>query len=199
MSALATVKPKRWTREEFHRLAASGVLPPDERYELVKGEIIPLSARGARHLSAQYGLAERLTEMLRGQGILVRTEYPVAIAEDGEPVVDILVLQGPASRYTGRLPTGGDVLLAIEVSYSTLEYDREDKRALYASEGIPVYWVLNLKDDQLHVFTNPNLLGYVDETTLRPGDHVEAPRGAPRLPVAELFPPRTSGGAEEAV
>ena len=159
-----------------------------------------MPARGARHLSAQYGLDEKLTAALWGQPVLVRTEFPVATGQDGEPVPDIVVLRAPASRYEGRRAARPeDVLLIVEVSHTTVKKDREEKVPLYAAAGIPAFWLLNLEDDALEVRTDAAAGAYAIENIYRPGDRPMLRIGhlSVTLDVADHIPPRLAREEEE--
>ncbi len=198
MTAVAT-DTKLWTRAEYHRIGDMGLLD-DDRYELINGEIRRMPARGARHLAAQYGLDEKLTAALWGQPVLVRTEFPVATRQDGEPVPDIVVLRAPASRHEGRRAARPeDVLLVVEVSHTTVRKDRAEKAPLYAAAGIPAFWLLDPEDDALEVRTDPVSGVYASENVYRPGDRPTLRIGdlSVTLDVADHIPPRLMPGEGE--
>ena len=146
-----------WTREEYERMAEVGVFAPGTRLELLDGEIIELSAQGALHVTATQLVAEALRQRLPA-GYLVRVQAPIALDERSEPEPDLCVVRGVPRDYATAHPTRA--LLVIEVADSTLEYDRTAKAAAYARNGIPEYWILNVRGRVLEVLTRPGPAGY---------------------------------------
>ena len=88
--------------------------------------------------------------------MVVFTQHPLQLPDSSEPQPDILVVKPPLERYEERHPLPEDILLIIEISDSTFRKDKTDKLALYASAGIPEYWILNLKKMQLEVNRIPD-------------------------------------------
>jgi Uma2 family endonuclease len=110
---------------------------------------------GSRHIYKVKKL-EQLLETCLTDTAVVFTQSPVQFLNDSEPQPDILVVKPPLERYRERLPQAEDVLLIIEVADSTLAFDRSTKTELYAEMGIPEYWIVNLKKQQLEVNRNPD-------------------------------------------
>jgi Uma2 family endonuclease len=114
--------------------------------------------------------------------------------EGSEPEPDLALVQGPARRYAERHPSASDTALVVEVSDTSLERDREVKGPIYASAGFPAYWIINLVDHRLEVFTDPSgpveTPGYATRTDRHPGEDVQVVvegREIRRIPVADLF------------
>jgi Uma2 family endonuclease len=144
----------RITVEEYHRMAEVGLLAPDARVELIDGEIIDMPPIGYRHAA----VVDRLTKLLVasvGDRAIVRCQGPVQLGDISEPQPDFALLTHRDDFYGERPALGPDTLLVIEVSESTLRYDRQTKMALYSRHAIPEFWVVDVKGKQLHVFRRP--------------------------------------------
>ena len=146
----------RFTSEQYHKLAETGILRPDRRYELIQGFVYQMHPVGSEHSYTVMELAERLRDCARGS-VVAFTQSPIKLPDDSEPEPDIVLLKPPSRQYRARLPEPADILLIIEVSKSTLLYDRTVKLELYARAGIPEYWLLNLNKLQLEVYRNPDI------------------------------------------
>src|SRR5262249_30174323 len=99
-------------------------------------------------------------------------ESPVRIPDFDEPAPDLAILRGSDEDFEARTPEAVNVGLGIEVSESTLDRDRGEKLLAYAKGGIPVYWIVNLVDRQIEVYTNPGPAGYASRVDFRPGQEV---------------------------
>ena len=148
------VRLRRWTREEYDRLVAVGVLGEDERVQLVEGEIVEMSPQGAWHATA-VRLVEEALRRAFGEGFDVRVQLPLALGPDSEPEPDVAVVRGGPRDYRDRHPTGQDTVLVVEVAESTWRFDRERKAKVYAGAGIEEYWILNLEGRVLEVYRGP--------------------------------------------
>ena len=143
----------RFTVELYHRLIAAGVFGEDDAVELLEGWIVPKMPRNPRH-DATVDLAD---ETLRGRvpaGWRVRGQSAVT-TEDSEPEPDLAVVRGSARDYASRHPGPGDIALVVEVSDTSLARDRSFKGRIYARAGVPVYWVINLQDSVVEIYTDP--------------------------------------------
>ncbi len=158
----------RITVDEYERMIAAGVWPEDERLELIEGEILAMSPLNAPHAYAVRVLNDFFTERLRRRAI-VDVQHPLRLDEHSRPEPDVMLLRYRADFYRGQLPTPADVLLVIEVSDTTLDYDRDVKTKLYAQAGIPETWVVDLNGERLLVFREPERGEYAQMTTLRRG------------------------------
>jgi Uma2 family endonuclease len=128
-----------WTVAEIERLAAAGFFNEYDRFELLGGEIVPMSPKGRRHEIVREELTFRFTKLAPSE-IFVSAEPQFNLSPDTYTVPDILVR--PAAIKTPDL-RGGDAFLVIEVADTSLSYDLKAKVPLYASHGIPEYWVIN--------------------------------------------------------
>jgi Uma2 family endonuclease len=177
----------RFSVKEYYRMAETGVLRPDARVELLDGRIIDMSPIGPFH----GGLVNRLTRLfgkLSNGRWLVSAQNPLRLDDRSEPEPDVMLLKPAADDYTSRHPQPEDVFLLIEVSDSTLDYDREEKLPAYGRAGIAEAWVVNLNDETIEVHREPHFTGYGSKTILRAGDQA-APQAFPDaiVDVAELL------------
>ena len=183
MSNLIT--PHRFTVDEYEQMIATGILKHDDRVELIRGEIREMSPIGDAHASRVNRLNSLLCLRTEGRAI-VNVQNPIVLA-DSEPEPDFALLRYKPDFYESGKPTGADVLLVIEVSDSTLEFDREIKAPLYAEAGIPEYWIINLVEGCLEVYRSPESQGYGTVLTLYAGDQIEIPGlSVESLSVSEL-------------
>jgi Uma2 family endonuclease len=164
--------------DEYYRMAEVGILKPDERVELIEGEILVMSPIGRRHISA----VMRLTKLcvLQFVGLAeVSIQNPVRLRPRVEPEPDLAVLRLHPDEpvpYAGAHPGPEDVLLIVEVAWSSLTYDLGEKSALYARYGVPELWIVDLTQDRLLIHREPTADGYARV--------VELPRGESISPIA---------------
>lgn len=190
MSAvLSDIPPTRFklTVEQYHRMGELGILRPDDRVELIDGEIVRMAPIGSMHS----GLVTRLTRLLVervGRSGVVSPQNPVILSEVTEPQPDLTVLRWRADDYTADTPKAGDTLLVIEVSDSSLRFDRQVKLRFYAQAGVPEVWILDLRARRLLVHREPEGKGYRVAEALATGQRACC-AGLPALCVAldELF------------
>jgi Uma2 family endonuclease len=149
---------RRFTVAEIEAMVARGIIAEDERIELIGGEVVPMSAKGARHEIIRNELAfhwaRRCPPTLR-----VASETPLRLAPDEFVEPDVLVY--PQST---RLPDvrGDTVLLVVEIADSSLGYDLNDKASLYASHGVREYWVIDARTLATRIHRQPSASGYGD-------------------------------------
>jgi Uma2 family endonuclease len=150
---MATPIPRRkFTVEQYYQMAATGILAPDERVELLEGEIIEMSPIGPRHANCVDRIAELVREKL-GRTIYLRAQNPVRLSNYTEPEPDITLAK--RADYSARHPLSDDIFLTIEVSDTTLEKDRTMKQKIYANASIPEFWIVNLPEDVVEVYRQP--------------------------------------------
>jgi Uma2 family endonuclease len=148
-----SIPRRHWTREEFHRASDLGVFRPGERLELIAGELVEKMTQNRPHAIGVSKTAEAL-ERAFGAGFYAQEQQPLALATDGEPEPDVLMLRGAPDDYPDH-PTEYDALLVVEISDTTLAYDRGRKAAYYAEAGIADYWIVNLGERQVEVLRQP--------------------------------------------
>jgi Uma2 family endonuclease len=153
------VTRRRFTIHDYHRMAEAGILSEDDRVELIGGEILEMAPIGGRHAKCVTELLRVLTSLV-GEDIRVSPQNPVRLGEHWEPQPDIAVLRVGERYRAGELPEPEDVLLLIEVSDTSLAYDREVKLPLYARSGIPEVWIVDLEAGIIERHTEPSADGY---------------------------------------
>jgi Uma2 family endonuclease len=173
--------------EEYHRMGEAGVFASGERVELIWGVIREISPKGRRHVQAVTMASHTLIPRLSGKAIVL-VQDPVSFSGSrSEPEPDIVVCDSADPRSAGS----GDTkpLLVIEVADSSLRFDREDKARLYAISGVPEYWIVNLVENVLEVFRDPEPDGYRNCSVLHPSETVH-PLSFPELEieVTDLIP-----------
>ncbi|WP_341731914.1 Uma2 family endonuclease [Microcoleus sp. EPA2] len=152
---MTTVTAKRFSIAEYHRLGELGFFGLDERVELIRGELIKMAAKGRLHSFCNSLLVEELVILLTRRA-RVRVQDPIILSTtDSEPEPDVVIARNRSDNYLDSHPEPADILLVIEVSDSTLKYDREIKLSLYAEAGISNYWIFNLVDNQLEMHSEP--------------------------------------------
>lgn len=157
---------------EWHRMGEAGIFPPEARMELIEGEILHMSPIGFNHSGHVNRLISHLTILTYGKAV-PSAQNPVQLGDLSEPEPDFLLLKPNQDFYTTRHPNAADVLLLIEVSDSTLRFDREQKRRLYATHLIPEYWIVNLIDNCLEVYRQPHDGDYLDKSVLTKADSIK--------------------------
>jgi Uma2 family endonuclease len=142
---------RRFTVEEYHRLSTAGVLTEDDRVELLEGWIVPKVTHSPRHDATVDQAHATLREALpKGWRIRVQS---VITTGDSEPEPDLAVVRGPAGRYLRRHPGKQDIALVVEVADSSLLEDRSLKGRLYARAGLRQYWIINLLEGEVEVYS----------------------------------------------
>lgn len=181
-----SVQTARFTVEQYERMGEAGVFPPDYRCELIDGEIIEMSPIGSRH-AACVGRLNRILSRLLNEPV-VWVQNPIRLDDYSEPQPDITVLKPREDFYSQSLPTAADVLLLVEVSDTTLEYDRRRKLPLYARAGIAEVWIVNLADERIETYADPAGGAYQATASAGRGEEVRSRSVASlRVSVAEVL------------
>ena len=162
---------RRITVEEYEVMYEAGVFKPDERLELINGEILKVAPMNAPHISYVIRLSRIFTERLTKRAI-VSTQLPIVINEESEPEPDISILRWRSDDYFSGKPKAQDVYLLIEVASASLLFDRRVKLPLYARVGIPEVWIVNVQARQLEVYRNPKGEAYSESRVLKPSDKI---------------------------
>jgi Uma2 family endonuclease len=174
--------------EEYYRMAEAGVLAPDARVELIEGKIIDMPPIGSNHAGVVNFLMRKLVVNV-GERSVVTVQQPLRLGDRSEPQPDLMLLKPRADLYRSSHPKADDVLLLVEVSDTTLRFDRSEKASLYARYEIPELWIVDLPNRQVHLMQSPA------GGTYRTSESLSAPaRLAPgafpelRIGLAALFP-----------
>ena len=162
---------RRFTVHEYHRMGEAGILHEDDRIELIEGEIVEMAAIGTRHFTCVNGLNRLLVRGV-GDAAIVSVQNPVRLDERTEPQPDLTVLR--VRDYRESLPMPEDVLLLIEVSDTTLAYDRGVKLPLYARAGVREVWIVDLIGEIIECHTDPSGDVYQRVEQARRGEKIES-------------------------
>ena len=185
-------RPRPFTRKEYHAMAKAEILGHWERVQLIEGEILVMSPVGSRHFGGVNLLTKEYSTSGRLAGLAtVSVQNPLAVWERSEPEPDFQLLVYREDGYARGAPRPEDVLLAVEVSDSTLNHDVNEKLPMYAAAGVPETWIMNLREDVIDSHSDPSPDGYRTTRRYRIGDAI-APLAFPDLEVevARLIPER---------
>lgn len=189
----SAVRTRLWTRVEYDRLIALGIIQEDERLELLAGELVLRDRQSPGHAFAIRALSDALQHAI-DLGGHVRILSPIALDPESEPEPDVSVVAGAIRDYRDDHPSRPT--LVVEVADTSLTFDREHKGSLYARARLPEYWIVNLMDQVLEVYREPGPdagapygWAYRAVLTLGPDKHV-TPLALPstRLLVADFLP-----------
>jgi Uma2 family endonuclease len=165
---------KLFTVEEYEQMISAGILAKDDRLELLRGEIVEMAPIGLRHASC-VARVSKLLERVVGDSGIVWGQNPVLLPNESLPQPDVTLLKWRADFYTSDRPRSDDIILLIEVADSSLWTDRSAKVPIYAEAGIDVLGIVNLLENSVEVYTNPQNGHYSDTQTLRRGQNVRLP------------------------
>jgi Uma2 family endonuclease len=183
----------RLTVEQYHNMIHTGILTEDDPVELLEGWLISKMPKNPPH-RATTRLIRKALEQIVPAGWYVDSQEPITLA-DSEPELDVMVVRGQTRDYLDRHPGVSDLALVVEVADMTLRRDRTAKKRLYARAGIPVYWVVNLPDKRVEVYSDPS--GPADRPDYRQQQNYGSGDTIPlliegveigRLAVSELLP-----------
>ena len=174
--SLLTMPPSRprfrFTVDEYEQMIQYGILTENDRVELIRGEIVEKMSIGPDHQGCVKEINRTFRRIPDDQAV-IGVQDPIRLS-DSEPETDISVMKYRADRYRKITPRAKDVLLAVEVSDSSLDDDRHVKGPMYAEAGIPEYWIVNLPEECLEVYRSPQSNGtYADKQILHRGQQVE--------------------------
>jgi Uma2 family endonuclease len=143
----------RFNVTQYHQMIDIGILTADDPVEMLEGWIIEKMPKNLPHRIANKLTCNALENILP-DGWYVDTQEPITL-EDSEPEPDVVIVRGNTRDYSDRHPGSQDLALVVEIADSTLERDRTIKKRIYARAGIEVYWIINLFEEQIEVYTQP--------------------------------------------
>ena len=181
----AVFVPHRWTREQYEQLVRLGVFDPDQRVELIEGEIVDMVPQNEAH-AVTLSLLDRVLRQAYGDGYVIRVQSPLALAGNSEPEPDIAVVQGDPRDFLVGHPHTAELI--VEVAETTLAYDRTAKLAIYARNQIPEYWIVNLMDKVIEVYQEPHRSSYGRKTILKKGESLQPNGAGSVVKVSEALP-----------
>jgi Uma2 family endonuclease len=159
MAVSATIQsmppsPIRWSKSLYHEMANYGLFR-DKRVQLIEGEIIEMAPMGTQHWVVVNTSYRTLIQRLPLELFTIAIQCPIDLGSDSEPEPDIAVIKGVPSEFASALPTAASIHLVIEVSDSSLAFDRERKCRIYATAGIVEYWVIDVAGRTVEVYREP--------------------------------------------
>ncbi len=185
---------RRFTLDEYHKLLEIGVFNSGDPYELLNGVIVAKMPQNSPHAGTSGKLEKRLWKILPDDWLL-RAQKPVTIpGSESEPEPDVVICLGPDTRYDKQHPHPKDVALVVEVSDTSLGRDAGTKLQIYAGAKIPEYWIINVNDRRVEVYTQPKggkKPEYKQRKAYRDDEDVPVVLNGKelgRIPVKELLP-----------
>ena len=175
----AAVRRRPFDVSEYYRMAEKGILGAEERVELIEGEVLRMSPAGSRHAAVVNRLTQALTVALADRAV-VAVQNPVRLSDFSEPEPDVAVLRPRDDFYAAAHPTADAVLLLVEVSDSSLSFDRGEKLEVYARHGVREVWIVDVAGEAIHVHRRPHAEGWDVQLTYRRGQSL-APEAFPEL------------------
>jgi len=157
-----------FTVSDYYKMVETGILSADDKVELLNGEIIKMSPIKSPHSSIVEYLRD-IIPVLLPETAQCRGQNPIIINDKSEPEPDLVIVKKRKDRYKKKHPSVKDIFLLIEVSDSTLEKDRSVKKEIYAKANIPEYWIINIPNQQVEVFSKPEDGIYLETKILKKG------------------------------
>jgi Uma2 family endonuclease len=139
---------------QYHQMIRGGILTDDDPVELLEGVLVTKMPKNPPHRLANELAREALARLIPA-GWHINMQEPITTA-DSEPEPDLAIILGERRQYRDRHPGAGEIAVVIEVADATLVRDRELKKRLYARAGIPIYWIINLPERQIEIYTLPS-------------------------------------------
>jgi Uma2 family endonuclease len=168
MALPVSARRRLFTTEEYEQMIRAGILREDDRVELLRGEILEMAPIGLRH-SACVSRLSKLLERTVGERAIVWVQNPVLLPDHSMPQPDVTLLRWRDDFYARSRPIPQDVLLLVEVADTSLVLDRTAKVPLYAQAGIPEMWLVNLIEDTIEVYRQPQGQQYARVSTVGRG------------------------------
>ena len=179
VSPAAAPTRRRFTVAEYYTMADVGILEENDRIELLDGDLIVMPPIGDWHAASVNRLTNSLPSLLQGRAI-VSVQNPTLLNDNSEPQPDVMLLRWRDDFYGGGHPGPADVLLLIEVSDTSVDYDRSAKLPAYARAGIPEVWIVSRQDGRIEAYTEPTDAGYSNVRYAGPGESI-APQAFPEV------------------
>ena len=166
-----------WTVDAFRKASDAGAFGHEARLELIQGRIFEIMGQGSEHSTLASVIADMLREAA-GKRFAIREEKPVQVASDSQPIPDVMVLKGRQTDYKDHQPRPEEVVLIVEISVTTADYDLGKKAAHYARAKIQEYWVVLESEAAIVRHRQPSPEGYGEVTRLA-GDDTLSPLALP--------------------
>ncbi len=151
---LIAARRRPFTVGEYYCMAEADILTEEDRVELIAGQIVAMSPIGSRHAACVKRLNLLMGKMV-GDSMLIGVQDPIQLGAYSSPEPDLVLLRPRADFYADAHPAASDVLLAIEVADTSIDYDREVKLPLYAQAGLAEVWLIDLQKSRIEVYARP--------------------------------------------
>jgi Uma2 family endonuclease len=180
------------TSADYYQMMESGIIREGERVELILGQIFTMAAKGTRHTVATTRLITELPLLIQRRAI-VRCQEPITLPNNSEPEPDIVIVRSRSDDYVNSHPAPADIILVIEVADSSIKFDRETKAPLYAAAGISEYWIVNLIDNRLEIYRQPEGSIYASIEIITPPRSIALPQFPDiTVQIGDFFPAQKS-------
>ena len=192
---MSIIQAKRFTLAEYHKLIELGFFHEDDHIELINGEIIEMVSKGTAHETCLRKLWKELPKIV-GDRATLQSQAPITLPPNSEPEPDFAIVKNRDDDYLAGHPQPVDVLLVVEVSDSSLDYDQAVKIPLYAKAGISDYWIFNLFDNYLECYSEPyqdnqSKYGYLNKRIVLPNQVISLLSFPDlSLDLNKVFPPK---------
>ncbi|ELR70510.1 hypothetical protein C900_03669 [Fulvivirga imtechensis AK7] len=157
--------------EEYYRMAEVGILTENDKVELIHGEIIEMSPVGSKHAAVVDRINNVLKSLIKDRAI-IRVQSPVLLNDLNQPEPDVTILKPSDNYYSESHPGPDDIFILVEVADSSLPYDRQIKLPLYASAGVPEFWLVNLEKQEIEIHRSPSKNVYKKIEIFQPDDDI---------------------------
>lgn len=148
----------RFSTQQYHEMIGKGILTEDDPVELLEGILVTKMPKNPPHSLATHLLREALARLF-SLGWYVKAQEPITLV-DSEPEPDVAVIKGSPRQYADRHPGAEETAMVVEVADSSLSRDRGLKKRIYAKAGIPVYWIVNLAERKVEIYSQPSETDY---------------------------------------
>lgn len=155
---------RKFNVNEYQKMAEAGILTSEDRVELIRGEIIPMFPIGLKH-AATVNRLNRLFHQKLNEKVIISIQNSIQLDNYSEPQPDVVLLKPRSDFYETQIPQPQDIHLLIEVSDTTIKYDKEVKLPLYAESKISEVWIVNLDSNTLEVYRQPQAQQYQQQQT----------------------------------
>ena len=172
--------------DEYHGMSKAGILTEKDRVELIHGEILETSPVGSNHVSVVIRLNKILNRLVEDSA-LINVQNPICIDDLNAPEPDISILKPRDDYYAEAHPSAHDILVVVEVADSTYDYDKQVKLPLYASAGIPEFWLVNLTRKEIELHKLPGKGAYKKIDIRYPEDHIDLAFCQKRVRVSDVI------------
>ena len=182
-----TITTYKWSLDRYHQAVCAEVFD-NQPVELLRGEIITMPPEGEPHAYYNRETGDYLRELLSTRA-KVSEAHPITLSDDSEPILDLAIVKPLGATYLEHHPYPEDIYWLIEFSNATLTKDLTTKKDTYAASGIQEYWVVNLQEQQLHIFRALKNAQYTSEEILNSGTVSPIAFKDVRIQVSRLMTP----------